>query len=109
MSTIESARVCRDCGEPFAVTAGELEWWRRFGERTGESWHLPARCTSCRFARRQEAYGAPVRATDPDVEVTCCDCGSRFLFAGRDKEFFASRGFARPRRCRPCRQQRQSR
>jgi CxxC-x17-CxxC domain-containing protein len=40
--------------------------------------------------------------------LTCSDCGQEFLFSGDDQEFYASRGFTEPKRCRSCRAQRRS-
>jgi len=36
------------------------------------------------------------------------DCGQEFLFSGDDQEFYQSRGFSEPKRCRSCRAQRRS-
>ena len=36
----------------------------------------------------------------PDKTLTCSDCGQEFLFSGDDQEFYASRGFTEPKRCR---------
>ena len=44
----------------------------------------------------------------PDKTLTCSDCGQEFLFSGDDQEFYASRGFTEPKRCRSCRAQRRS-
>jgi CxxC-x17-CxxC domain-containing protein len=44
----------------------------------------------------------------PDKTLTCADCGQEFLFSGDDQEFYQSRGFSEPKRCRSCRAQRRS-
>ena len=44
----------------------------------------------------------------PDKTLTCSDCGQEFLFSGDDQEFYQSRGFSEPKRCRSCRAQRRS-
>ena len=44
----------------------------------------------------------------PDKTLTCADCGQEFLFSGDDQEFYASRGFTEPKRCRSCRALRRS-
>jgi CxxC-x17-CxxC domain-containing protein len=44
----------------------------------------------------------------PDKNLTCSDCGQEFSFSADDQEFYASRGFSEPKRCRSCRAQRRS-
>jgi CxxC-x17-CxxC domain-containing protein len=39
----------------------------------------------------------------PDKILTCSDCGQQFTFTEEDQEFYASRGFSEPKRCRSCR------
>ena len=39
-----------------------------------------------------------------DKELTCADCGGKFLFSEDDQEFFAGKGFQEPKRCKSCRQ-----
>jgi hypothetical protein len=39
-----------------------------------------------------------------DKTLQCADCGTSFTFTAREREFFASKGFANePRRCPQCR------
>jgi len=38
-----------------------------------------------------------------DKTLTCVDCGQQFTFTADDQEFFATRGFGEPKRCRTCR------
>jgi CxxC-x17-CxxC domain-containing protein len=38
-----------------------------------------------------------------DKTLTCIECGQTFLFSADDQEFFASRGYLEPKRCRNCR------
>jgi CxxC-x17-CxxC domain-containing protein len=40
--------------------------------------------------------------------LVCADCGQEFLFSADDQEFYASRGFSEPKRCRACRSARRS-
>ena len=35
--------------------------------------------------------------------LVCAECGAAFTFSAEEQEQFASRGFAEPKRCRPCR------
>jgi CxxC-x17-CxxC domain-containing protein len=39
----------------------------------------------------------------PDKTLTCSDCLQEFVFSAEEQEFYASRGFAEPKRCRSCR------
>jgi DNA replicative helicase MCM subunit Mcm2 (Cdc46/Mcm family) len=39
-----------------------------------------------------------------DKELTCSDCGGKFLHSAKDQEFFAEKGFQEPKRCKDCRQ-----
>jgi CxxC-x17-CxxC domain-containing protein len=43
-----------------------------------------------------------------DKTLTCADCGQEFLFSGDDQEFYQSRGFTEPKRCRSCRAMRRT-
>ena len=44
-----------------------------------------------------------------DKVLTCKDCGTEFIFSGREQQFFAEKGFAnQPQRCRDCRQARRT-
>ena len=42
--------------------------------------------------------------TYQDKELTCADCGGKFLHSTKDQEFFAERGFSEPKLCKECRQ-----
>ena len=99
------ARTCRDCAREFTISEGELAFFRKLAQQPGAiDWTLPRRCTSCRAASRRQRLA--VKIDDPDLTMTCVECGATFAFGGRDTLFFAARGWSRPRRCRPCRQQR---
>ena len=43
-----------------------------------------------------------------DKTLTCVDCGQEFTFSGEDQEFYSSRGFTEPKRCRSCRAMRRN-
>jgi CxxC-x17-CxxC domain-containing protein len=43
-----------------------------------------------------------------DKTLTCSDCGQEFIFSAEDQEFYASRGFTEPKRCRSCRAMRRT-
>ncbi len=38
-----------------------------------------------------------------DKEISCKDCGKTFTFTARDQEFYTSKGFTEPKRCKECR------
>ena len=43
-----------------------------------------------------------------DLLLTCSDCGQEFVFTAGEQQFFQERGYSSPRRCKPCRQAKQS-
>ncbi|MCE5313517.1 MAG: zinc-ribbon domain-containing protein [Armatimonadota bacterium] len=43
-----------------------------------------------------------------DKEIKCKDCGQNFIFTAGEQEFFQSRGFSEPIRCKSCREIRKS-
>ena len=44
-----------------------------------------------------------------DFEITCKDCGTKFMFTVRDQEFYAEKGFNnQPVRCKACRDKRKA-
>lgn len=44
----------------------------------------------------------------PDKTLTCSDCGQEFNFTAEEQEFYATRGFTEPKRCRSCRANRRN-
>ncbi len=36
-------------------------------------------------------------------EITCTGCGSPFVFTEAEQDFYQSKGFNEPRKCKPCR------
>lgn len=61
--------VCRDCGNQFAFTAGEQEFFQQRGLE-----HEPSRCPSCRQEKRRtrSTFSAGPRQMYPAV---CASCG----------------------------------
>lgn len=43
-----------------------------------------------------------------DKEIKCKDCGQNFTFTAGEQEFFQSKGFSEPIRCKPCRDARKN-
>lgn len=37
-------------------------------------------------------------------QINCIVCGTEFTFTVEEQEFFQSKGFQEPRKCKPCRQ-----
>ena len=69
----DKSLTCRDCGQNFAFTASEQQF---FAERGFEN--EPSRCPECRAARR--ASGGDRRSSGSSghremVDVTCSGCG----------------------------------
>lgn len=42
-----------------------------------------------------------------DIELTCCECTTIFVFTAGEQRFYEERGFVPPRRCLACRRARQ--
>ncbi|MCE3235170.1 MAG: CxxC-x17-CxxC domain protein [Vampirovibrio sp.] len=38
-----------------------------------------------------------------DKDITCSGCGNNFVFTAEEQEFYHSKGFNEPRKCKPCR------
>lgn len=38
-----------------------------------------------------------------DMDITCSACGETFVFTAEDQEFYESKGFQPPKKCKPCR------
>ncbi len=38
-----------------------------------------------------------------DTQLTCSSCGGEFTFTGEEQEFYESKGFQQPKKCKPCR------
>lgn len=39
----------------------------------------------------------------PDQTLECKDCGDDFTFSEKDQDFYKSKQFEPPKRCKPCR------
>ncbi len=87
---------CRDCGMPFAFTAGEQSFYASKG-----LFNVPQRCPGCRAAaKRARAAGGP---REPHAAV-CHACGGQAIvpFAPRpDKPVYCSSCFERVRPSAP--------
>ena len=44
-----------------------------------------------------------------DKTLVCKDCGAEFVFTAGEQEFYASKGFSEPVRCKNCREDRERR
>lgn len=45
----------------------------------------------------------------PPKMLKCGDCGNEFEWSEKDQEFYESKGFSPPKRCRSCRDKRKKR
>ena len=89
--------VCRECGQEFAFTASEQQFYADKGFQ-----NEPGRCPSCRAQRRQAGGGHARTGDRPMYDVVCDGCGRPTQVP------FQPRG-DRPVYCRDCfDQQRQS-
>lgn len=39
----------------------------------------------------------------PDIDIACTVCGESFAFTEEEQEFYESKGFQQPKKCKPCR------
>jgi CxxC-x17-CxxC domain-containing protein len=63
--------VCRECGQTFTFTVGEQEFFAARGFQ-----NLPARCPTCRAARRREKAGPGPSVSRTLYHAVCADCGA---------------------------------
>ena len=89
MSFQDKTLTCRDCGQEFAWTAGEQEFYQSRGLQ-----NPPGRCPSCRAERRAQrdsgGYGGGPRQM---YSAVCSNCGkeARVPFQPRgDKPVYCS-------------------
>ena len=43
-----------------------------------------------------------------NLQLTCSDCGQEFTFTAEEQQFFLTRGYSTPRRCKLCRSARKN-
>lgn len=66
MAFEDKTLTCKECGNEFVFSASEQEFYAEKGFQ-----NEPARCPSCRAARRQQRNAAREMFT-----VTCAECGA---------------------------------
>ncbi|HEY7349207.1 MAG TPA: zinc-ribbon domain containing protein [Ktedonobacterales bacterium] len=74
MSFADKTLRCRECGQDFVFTAGEQEFYQQKGLM-----NEPARCPTCRAARRAQGGGRMAggeRAPREMHQVICAECGA---------------------------------
>lgn len=86
---------CRDCGQEFAFSASEQEFFAEKGF-TNE----PGRCPSCRAAKKQQNSGGYGRQQRELFPAVCATCGKETMVP------FQPSG-EKPVYCRDCYQPRQ--
>lgn len=103
MAFADKTLTCKDCGSQFVFTAGEQQFYQEHGLL-----HEPARCPSCRAARRQNrgVAGNPLEG-DPGSRRTfpavCAQCGKETLVPFQPRQgrpVYCSECFANLRRAR---------
>lgn len=77
MTYTEKTLQCADCGQSFAFTAGEQEFYA-----SKQLTNKPKRCPSCRQARKPERSGGNSggygnRGPRQMYPVTCAQCGKQ--------------------------------
>src|SRR5262245_49234128 len=76
MSYADKNLTCRECGQEFAWTAGEQEFYASRGLM-----HPPSRCPSCRRARKMggvsDQAGGYERPARQMYTATCDNCGKQ--------------------------------
>ena len=70
MAFVDKNLTCRDCGQTFAFTAGEQEFYLSRGLR-----NEPSRCPTCRTTRRQQRTGGP-QGERQMFPAVCASCGA---------------------------------
>ncbi|MBM3209087.1 zinc-binding protein [Candidatus Shapirobacteria bacterium] len=63
---------CRDCGQDFAWTADEQEFYKSKGFD-----NAPVRCPACRRAKRAQRDGFDSRGPRQMFSITCAQCGKQ--------------------------------
>lgn len=86
----EKMLVCRDCGEEFAFTVGEQEFYAEKGFQ-----NEPKRCLDCRRNRKREKRGGGGNSRRAFHTVVCAECGQETQVPFEPKE-------GRPVYCRDC-------
>lgn len=43
-----------------------------------------------------------------DKSIECADCGDTFVWTMKEQEFYQTKGFSQPKRCKPCRQKKKA-
>jgi len=72
MAFVDKNLACRDCGQEFAFTAGEQEFYLSRGLR-----NEPSRCPTCRTARRaQRGAGTGQGGERQMFPAVCASCGA---------------------------------
>ncbi len=89
MALEDKTLVCRDCGQEFAFTTGEQEFYLSRGLQ-----NEPSRCSECRATRRKERFGGYSQPRQM-YPVVCADCGAETTVPFEPRE-------GRPVYCKEC-------
>lgn len=55
-----------------------------------------------RRAREASPPQQPVVPSDADITLDCIGCGTSFVFSVGEQQFYAQKGFMKPKRCKTC-------
>ncbi len=89
MALADKTLVCRDCGQEFAFTIGEQEFYLSHGLQ-----NEPSRCPECRAVRRSDRRGGYDQPRQTYAAV-CADCGVETTVPFQPRE-------ERPVYCKEC-------
>jgi len=86
----DKSLVCRDCGQTFAFTVGEQEFYQSRGLQ-----NEPKRCPQCRASRRSGRQSGTGASARPSFTAVCAACGVETTVPFEPRE-------ERPVYCRDC-------
>ncbi len=78
------------------------EDWLASEQRHNPDFKAPEYC--CKACSKKAAK--PTKQPESKLEdkvLTCEDCGEEFIFSAGEQHFYESKGFSKPKRCKPCR------
>lgn len=91
---------CKDCGIEIRITRKQKE------KHDQKGWDLPSICDACKDKRnkqREENKRENERKNTIVKHCTCSECGDEFSITQGEVEFYSSKGFDLPKKCKNCR------
>lgn len=83
-----------------------------FGGIKDQLVELAARAVGINYTPKHEDIVVDIIASDDSIVderdriIECRECGNQFVFSGREQEFYQTKGFSEPKRCKECRSRR---